>query len=88
LTGGIVVSDFLGTDECRELKRQLELAQLFTFLGDCETIVPSDFDLSSFTDNIGGIVVYQNRVYQKSDVEQLLSSQLVSVANGVWNALG
>jgi hypothetical protein len=73
LSSGILMNEHTGSDEYEHLKRLMELGQLFTFLGDCPDICPTDFDLSTFTHSDNGKIVYKNEVYEKSDVDQLFS---------------
>jgi hypothetical protein len=54
----------------QEMRRRMELAQLFAFLGDTPVIARELFDLSHFSDLVGGYIAYDGRRYQKSDVYQ------------------
>jgi hypothetical protein len=70
--GILMISDYESTSEFANLKKLLELSQFFVFARTRETIIPSDFDLSQFADDTGGVLYYQGKEYQKSDTGQLL----------------
>ena len=72
LADGILMNgDYKDTEEFANLKSLLEISQFFVFASDCDTVIPSDFDLSAYTKDIDGVLVYQGKEYQKSDAEQL-----------------
>ena len=88
LASGILMDDdYKNSEGYIDLKRILELGQLFMFLGACDTICPADFNLSYFAQDEYGFIIYKGEVYPKSDTDQLFAYQPDKLTNDLIDML-